>query len=186
MTDQDIVKLYWDRDESSIARSSDRYGQYCRSIALNILGSEQDAEECVNDTWIRAWDSIPPERPQSLMSFLGRLTRNRAIDMLRKRSAAKRGSDEVAAVLEEIQEFVPGNVSVEDTAESRELIGAVNRFLEGLPAKKRILFVRRVWYADPVDKIADRLGMSESGVSVALSRIRGKLRDYLMEKGYEI
>ena len=186
MTDAQIVQLYWDRDERAIPETAAVYGGYCYTIAHNILGSAQDAEECVNDTWLRTWNSIPPHRPRILAPFLGRITRNLALDLFRRDRAQKRGGSEIRLVFDELAECVSGGDSPEGAADERELRQAIHDFLAALPAKKRKIFMRRYWYADSVAQIADRMGMSENGVSVTLHRLRAALRAYLEERGFTV
>ena len=186
MDDGGIVQLYWDRDERAIPETAAKYGAYCAQIARNILGNPEDAEECVNDTYLRAWNAIPPARPNTLSTFLGKITRNLSINRAAKRNAAKRGGGEYPAVLDELSELVSGGDSAEQAFSRRELVRAIDAFLGGLSAKKRGIFVRRYWYFDSVSDIARRFGMTEANVSVTLHRLRGQLRDHLAERGYEI
>lgn len=186
MEDHEIVALYWARDEKALSETAQKYGNYCTHIAVNILGSAADAEECVNDTYLSAWNSIPPHRPKQLSTFLGKLVRNLSINRYKQEHAQKRGGNETALILDELSEIVSGSEDVEDSVAERELIGAVNSFLTGLPADKRFLFLRRYWYSDSVSAIAAQTGRTENAVSVELNRIRRKLRDYLRERGYAL
>ena len=186
MDDGKIVQLYWDRDERAIPATADKYGNYCTSIAKNILGNQEDAEECVNDTYMSAWNSMPPHRPGVLSAFLGKMTRNLSLNRYRQNTAGKRGGGEVPAVLDEITELVSDTDSVEQEVDRRELVKAINTFLEPLPADKRSLFVCRYWYFDSVSNIASRFGMTENHVSVTLNRLRLKLHNYLLERGFDL
>lgn len=186
MDDAKIVQLYWERNERAIPATSEKYGRYCDSIARNILGSREDAEECVNDTYLSAWNSMPPHRPDILSAFLGKLTRNLSIKRYRRNTAGKRGGGEFPLVLDEMAELVSGADSVEQEIDRRELIRAINAFLGALPPDKRGIFVRRYWYFDSVSAIASHRGMTENNVSVTLSRLRSKLRGYLRERGFEL
>lgn len=186
MDDLKIVQLYWNRDEAAIAESSLKYGAYCSSIAFHILHSASDAEECVNDTWLQAWRSMPPHRPSVLSVFLGKITRNLALDVYRRLHREKRGGDGFEAVLDELAECVSDREDTEQVVEREELMKSINAFLQELPAEKRYMFVRRYWYADGISAIAERLGMRENAVSVSLNRIRAKLKQHLMEGGFEI
>ncbi|MBQ3262154.1 MAG: sigma-70 family RNA polymerase sigma factor [Oscillospiraceae bacterium] len=186
MEDSQIVQLYWNRDAAAIPASSEAYGTYCHSIAFRILSDEQDAEEAVNDTWLHAWNAIPPHRPAVLSTFLGKLTRRISITMLQHRRAQKRGGGAFDLVLEELSECVSGGETAEQAAESRALGEAINAFLASLPRKKRSAFLLRYWHAEPVSAIAQRLGMTESNVSVTLHRTRAALRDYLTERGFDV
>ena len=186
MLDSQIVQLYWDRDERAIPETAAAYGGYCFTIAHNILDSTQDAEECVNDTWLRAWNAIPPHRPSVLSAFLGRITRNLALQLFRRDHAQKRGGGEIDLVFEELSECVSGSESAEQSVNERELMRAINEFLAGQSAKKRKIFVRRYWYADSIAQIARRMHMSENSVSVTLHRMRAALRAYLEERGFAV
>ena len=186
MEDSQIVQLYWERDARAIPASSEAYGTYCHAIAFRILFSEQDAEEAVNDTWLHAWNAIPPHRPAVLSTFLGKLTRRISLTMLQRRQAQKRGGGEFDLVLEELSECVSGGETAEEAAESHALQDAINAFLASLPRKKRSAFLLRYWHAEPVSAIARRLGMTENSVSVTLHRTRAALRDYLTERGFDV
>lgn len=186
MEDERIVLLYWDRDEAAISESSMKYGAYCTSIAQNILKNPADAEECVNDTWLHAWNAMPPHRPSLLSTFLGKITRNLSFDLYRKMHRKKRGGSQMDTVLDELEECVSGKDDIERQWEMKELIAEINQFLQKLPEEKRCMFVLRYWYVDSIGEIADRLGRSENYVSVTLNRIRGKLHTHLTERGFEV
>ena len=186
MEDTEIVQLYWDRNERAISESDAKYGSLCRSVALRILGIPEDGEECVSDTWLRAWNAMPPQKPALLSSFFGRITRNLAFDRWRSRSAEKRGGGETAAVLEELGDLVSGGDDPQKRLEDGELMRDLNAFLRSLPQEKRRLFLRRYWYGDPVSALAERFGMRENRISVSLHRIRKQLRDYLIERGHTL
>mgnify|MGYP000718176804 CR=1 FL=1 len=186
MDDNDIIQLYWDRNEQAIRITSDKYGHYCKAIARNILNNEEDAEECVNDTWLHAWNAMPPHRPSLLSTFLGKITRNLSFDLYRKMHRKKRGGSQMDAVLDELEECVSGKDDIERQWEMKELIAEINQFLQKLPEEKRCMFVLRYWYVDSIGEIADRLGRSENYVSVTLNRIRGKLHTHLTERGFEV
>ena len=186
MDDTTIVQLYWDRDERAIPATSGKYGNYCNSIAWNILGNREDAEECVNDTYMRAWNSMPPHRPNALSAFLGKITRNVSLNRYKQNTADKRGGGEVPAVLEEIAELVSDTDSVEQEVDRRELVKAIDAFLDGLPTEKRSLFLCRYWYFDSVSDLASRFGMTENHVSITLNRLRRKLHNDLLERGFDL
>ena len=186
MDDTEIIQLYWDRNERAIPASSDKYGGYCTAIARNILENREDAEECVNDTYLAAWNSIPPHRPKVLSSFFGKITRNLSINLYKRNAADKRGGSRTKLVLDEIGEGVSAKDSVEQEIDRRELIRAVDAFLGTLSVRNRTIFVRRYWYFDSVSDIAVRFGVTENNVSVTLMRLRIKLRDYLLERGFEL
>jgi len=186
MKDEEIVQLYWDRDENAIPATADKYGRYCTTIARNILGSCEDAEECVSDTYWKAWNTMPPHRPGVLSAFLGKLTRNLSLNRYRHNAAEKRGGSQTAVVLDEIAEIVSDTDSVEREMDRRELLCVINTFLSTLPAEKRVIFVRRYWYFDSLDDLASRFGMTKNNVSVTLNRLRLKLHNYLMERDFEL
>lgn len=186
MEDRDIIQLYWDRDEGAIPATADKYGGYCAAIARNILDDGRDAEECVNDTWLAAWNAMPPHRPARLSTFLGKLTRNLSFNRYKARRADKRGSGQLPLVLDELGECVSGREDVEETVDRKELIRALDDFLTTLPRRSRDLFVRRYWYADPIAAIARRYGRTEGSVAMDLSRTRRKLKAYLTERGFDL
>lgn len=186
MDDAKIVRLFWDRDEQAISATADKYGGYCTAIARNILGNKEDAEECVNDTYLNAWNSMPPHRPSVLSTFLGKITRNLSFDRYRHNTAGKRGGGETAAVLDELLEIVSDTDSVEQEINRRELVKAIDTFLGTLSAGKRGIFICRYWYFDSISAIASSFGMTENSVSVNLNRIRLKLHNYLLERGFEL
>ena len=186
MEDAKIVQLYWNRDEQAISATADKYGNYCTFIAGNILGNNEDAEECVNDTYLHAWNSMPPHRPNILSAFLGKITRNLSINRYKHNTADKRGGGELPMVLDEISELVSGKDDIENEIEYKELLDAINTFLGTLSVKKRCIFVRRYWYFDNVSYIASRFGVTENNVSVTLNQIRHKLHNYLLERGFEL
>lgn len=183
MEDNRIVDLYWQRNENAISETASKYGGYLNSISYQILSNSEDAEECVNDTYIDAWNCIPPHRPSILSTFLGKITRRISIDLFRKRSAGKRGGGETDLALDELEECVAGNSSVEAEIERKELQKTVNEFLAGLPTVERQVFMRRYWYMDSVQTIAEEFGFSESKTASMLFRIRGKLKARLGEEG---
>ena len=183
MEDSKIIELFWKRDEAAIEESNKKYGKYCRTIAYNILRSTNDSDECVNDTWHNAWRTIPPEKPNKLQCFLGRITRNLALDRYSYNKAQKRNSD-LESAIEEYYECIPnGETSLEDEVILKRLI---NEFLESLDSRARIIFLRRYWYALSVQEIAKKMGMSESHVSVILHRTRNRFKDYLKKEGITV
>ena len=186
MKDEAIVRLYWDRNEQAISESASKYGEYCGSIARNILFNWTDTEECVNDTWFHAWNAMPPHRPSMLRTFLGKITRNLAFDRYRKLHRDKRGGYNIDLVLDELAEIVSGKDNPEDAVQEKELKDEINRFLSGFSRDKRYMFVLRYWYADGIGEIAERFHMSENNVSVTLGRMRKKLKEYLTERGYRL
>lgn len=186
MEDEKIIELYWARDREAIAETEKKYGGYCMTVANNILHNTQDAEECVNDTYFKTWNAIPPTRPKILSAFLGKITRNLAFNRYRMENAEKRGGGETALVLDELAECVSGKDDVEAHVERNALISAINAFLKGIAQDKRNIFVRRYWYCDSVKQIAERYGMTEAAVSMNLMRLRKRLYGFLTERGFEI
>ena len=186
MEDSKIVQLYWDRNESAISESSKKYGAYCTSIAHNILLNMADTEECVNDTWLRAWNAMPPHKPSILSAFFGKITRNLSFDRYKMLHRDKRGGHNIDLALDELGEMVSGQDDTEKHYEAKELAKEIDAFLSGLEKEKRVMFIRRYWYVDSIADIARRLGMSENNVSVSLNRIRSRLKTHLFERGYDI
>ena len=186
MEDRDIVALYFARSENAIAETARKFGAYCRTIAYNILHNREDAEECVNDTYWGAWNSIPPQRPRRLMAYLGRITRNLSLNRLRGYSAEKRGQGQAALALCELEECVPDRTGVEQLVGERLLVNALNAFLRAQPEQKRAVFIRRYWYLSPIGEIAGEFGMSESKVASMLFRMRKALRKFLIKEGIEL
>ena len=186
MDDIKIVQLYWERNEQAIHATADKYGNYCTSIAKNILGNHEDAEECVNDTYMNAWISMPPHRPSILSTFLGKIVRNLSFNRYKHNTADKRGGGQATMVLDEIAEFVSDTSGVEQEIDRKDLIQAIDTFLSTLSVEKRGVFLRRYWYFDSISDIASRFGMTENNVSVMLNRLRLKLHNYLLEKGFEL
>lgn len=186
MNDDAIIHLYWNRDETAITETSRKYGNYCYSIAYNILYNKEDSEECVNDTYSKVWNSIPPQKPSVFSAFIGRIVRNISLDRYRKNVAEKRGGKTIPAILEEIGEISTDSPSPEDDIVRKDLAKAISDFLYDLPVEKRVMMVRRYWYADDIKSIAARLGTSENNISSSIRRIRIKLRDYLLARGFEL
>lgn len=184
MEDSKIVQLYWERSEQALCETDRKYGRYCYSIASNILPFREDAEECVNDTWLAAWEAMPPHRPGVLSTFLGKLTRRISIDRWRSLSADKRGGGNVPVALEELGECIPGREDPQRTLEARELAEAVNGFLETLPPVERRVFLMRYFGLSGLEDIRRKFGFSQSKVKSMLHRTRKKLRTYLEEEGY--
>lgn len=184
MTDEQIIELYKNRDENAIKSTSDKYGAYCNTVAYNILYSVEDAKECINDTWLKAWNSIPPHIPQVLRQFLVKITRNIALDMYRAKNAKKRGNGEVAMIIDELAECVAGSGNVESDFIAKEMAEAINSFLAGLKKRESDIFLRRYFYADSVEDIADKYDVSKANVLMILSRVRKKLKVFLEKEGY--
>ena len=177
MEDSKIIDLYFERSQVAVRETHEKYGHYCHSIAYNVLYSDEDAEECVNDTYLKAWQSIPPHRPLRLGAFLGKITRNLALDRYDAK-AAKRRNGGIELALEEISECVPDTIG-ESESEGKALSDAINSFLASLPKRTRIIFMQRYWYLSSISEISASLGISESNVKVILMRTRRKFKEHL-------
>ena len=183
MDDGDIIALYWARDERAIQETSLKYGRLCRSIAHSILSSSEDCEECVNDTLMKAWNAIPPQKPKKLSAFLGRITRNLSLNRFFKKTADKRGSGQTSAVLDELAECVSSGVTTEDISDNNTLRHVLNDFLSCLEPEKRIIFMQRYWYMMPVKAIAAEHSSTESRIKMILLRTRSELKEHLIKEG---
>lgn len=183
LRDEEIIDLYWGRKEEAIFHTQQNYGNYCFSIANHILKNREDSDECVNDTWLRAWNAIPPNRPVRLGIFLGTITRNLSFDKWKRRNAAKRGNGEMDQVIEELEECIPSGQSTEDIVEAAELERMINLFLHTLPERDCNVFLRRYWYAEEYAEIAKRYHMKLNSVKTSVFRTRGKLRNFLEQEG---
>lgn len=186
MQDRDIIDLYFARNERAIAESSEKYGGYCLGIAQNILRNMQDAEECVNDTWLQAWQSIPPARPDRLQQYLGGITRHISLDRYRHNTRQAVGGGEAALALDEIHDMIASDIDVTVQAQEREMMVAIDRFLWSLPVRECNIFIRRYYHFDAIRDIAKRYGLSVANVKKILSRTRGKLREFLEQEGYVV
>lgn len=185
MDDLAIVQLYFDRSETAITETDKKYGPYCYTIAYNILANKEDAEESVSDTYLAAWNAMPPRRPSILSTFLGKITRRLSIDRWRTRTAYKRGGGEIPLALDELSECVSGGETPEQTVMRRQMALAFNRFLQALPETERSVFLCRYWYLDPIADIAAHFGFTESKVNSMLHRTRAKLRSMLQKEGWQ-
>lgn len=183
MEDQGILELFFARSEQAIAETDRKYGGYCYSIAYNILSSKEDSEESVSDTYLAAWNLIPPRKPNFLNAFLGKITRHISIDRWRKLNAKKRGGKETVLALEELGECTASS-DMEAEIAQRELARILNDFLETLPETERHVFLCRYWYLDSIEAIVHATGFTQSKVASMLHRTRGKLRKRLIEEGY--
>jgi RNA polymerase sigma-70 factor (ECF subfamily) len=183
MEDEKIVDLYWSRNEDAIRHTAERYGQYCYAIAYNILSVREDSEECVNDTYLDAWNSMPPHRPSVLSTFLGKLTRRISIDKWRRTNAKKRGDGQLPLVLNELEDCISDGKSIEDETERKLLAEVIASFVKSLPETEQKVFLCRYWYMDSVNSIATRFRFSESKVKSMLYRTREKLRSRLEKEG---
>ena len=186
MEDREIVDLYWRRDEAAISATEEKYGAYCRSIARNILTVWEDAEECVSDTWHRAWRAMPPQRPAKLKAWLGRVTRNGAINLWNRNHRQKRYGG-MEQLLEELEECLPAARSPEETVlEERELSRFLDEWLASLPREDRTLFLRRYWKGEPLSDLEKAWGLSHGQMAKRMYRLRAKLKDALEREGYTL
>lgn len=181
MEDSRIVTMLWERKEEALREISERFGPYCRKIAANILPDEEDIAEVLNDTWLGAWTSIPPNRPENLSAYLGRITRNLSCKKIRGARAGKRIPSSATLVYEELEECIPSGSSPEEQAEMKEVTEWIERFLDTLPKRDRILFVRRYWYFESIEAISREARSTESNVKTKLWRIRKQLKQFLEE-----
>lgn len=186
MEDVQIVELYWNRDEAAIAATSERYGNYCYSIAYHILQCSEDAKECVNDTYWKAWLSIPPQRPNRLATYLGKITRNLSLDRLKQLNAQKRGMGQVELALQELESCIPATTDLNQIVDEIVLSSAINQFLRVQPRTERNIFVGRYWHLYSIADLAQAYGMRESKVASMLFRMRQKLKHYLEKEGIYI
>lgn len=186
MKDSDIIALYHARDERAIAVTEQQYGTYCMHIAHNILQNMQDSEECVNDTWLVTWNSIPPARPDVLKTYVGRITRNLSINRRKSKMRDKRGGGEVMLALDELAEVAALGEDVREHYDKLEFAASFNRFLRSLPERDCNIFIRRYYHVDSVESIAKRYGISTANVFKILSRTRQKLKDFLIGEGYAL
>lgn len=185
MDDKKIVELYWSRSEQAISETQSKYGSYCYSIAYNILGNNEDAEESVNDTYNDAWNSIPPHRPSILSTFLGKITRCISIDKWRNYNAKKRGGGELPLVISELQDCISDEGTVEREFEKQHLSDIINTFVKSLPETEQKVFLCRYWYMDSIASICKQFNFSESKVKSMLFRTREKLRVVLEKEGFQ-
>ena len=186
LEDTAIISLYWRRDAQAIPATAEKYGSYCTAVARNILRDQRDTEECVNDTYLRAWNAMPPHKPHVLSTFLGKIIRNLSLNRWRQNTAKKRGGGMLPAVLEELTEVVSGAEDVERKVEETALISAINDFLSQLSPERRSMFICRYWHTDSVADIAARCGMTPGAVTMTLSRLRAALRKELLKRGFSI
>ena len=182
MEDSRIIELFWERAEDAISETDRKYGKYCYAIAYNILHSDPDSEECVNDTYLRAWETMPPQKPNALSAYLGRITRNLALNRLSYKAREKRAEGYVA-VLDEVSEMLPDANTMPEGADDVALREAINSFLRSLDANTRIVFVRRYWYDSAISEIAADYSIPVGTVKSTLSRTRKRFRDHLEKEG---
>ena len=181
MDDEKIINMFFERSEQGIHELDAKYGAICRNLSYNIVNSRQDAEECVNDAYLGAWNAIPPARPNPLLSYIVKIVRNISLKIYWRKEAAKR-SGHYKIALEEIEGYIADQKTVEDEIEARELARIIGEFLDTLTLENRVIFMRRYWFADSYKDIAEFMGLSEKNISVRLTRIREKMMQYLIER----
>ena len=182
MKDKEIINLYWDRDEAAITVTANTYGNYCYCIAYNILNSNEDSEECVNDTWLNAWNSIPPHRPERLSTYLGKITRNLSLNRYKQLTAQKRGNGQIELALAELENCVPAQTGMELLSDEMELVSALEKFLLTYPKTERNIFLGRYWYLYSIPELAAAYRMSESKIASLLYRMRNRLKLHLQKE----
>ena len=185
MEDKQIIEELFNRKEEALSQLDSKYGRLCFSLARNILGNHEDCEECVNDAYLGVWNSIPPNRPESLMAYLCRIVRNLSLKKYRYNTAEKRNS-QMDVAIEELSGILPSGEDVEGQVEAGELTKTLDSFLEQLKQLDRVVFMRRYYFSDPYDVIAADTGLTVKNVSVKLTRIRSRLKTYLAERGYAV
>ncbi len=183
--DKSIITLFQERSEQAIAQLSEKYGKACNALAFSILGDREDAEECVNDAYLALWNTIPPVQPDPLVTYAMKIVRNLSLKLYHKKTAAKRSSAYTVA-MEEIEPCLPSADTVERQIEAKELSGYIESFLDGLPTDDRVIFMRRYWFCDSYAEIAKHVCISEKNVSVKLTRLRRKMKQYLIENEVSI
>ena len=179
--DEKIIDLFFNRSEKAIQELDIKYGKVCHKLSYNILNNKQDAEECVNDAYLGAWNAIPPTRPNPLLSYIVKIVRNISLKIYWRKEAAKRSSHYTIA-LEEIEAYIADTNTVEAEIEARELARIIEAFLDTLTTENRVIFMRRYWFSDSYKDIARLVGLSEKNISVRLTRIREKMKQYLIER----
>ena len=179
--DEKIIEMFFGRSEQGIRELDNKYGTVCHNLSYNIVNNRQDAEECVNDAYLGAWNAIPPVRPNPLLSYIVKIVRNISLKIYWRKEAAKRNGHYTIA-LEEIEGYIADQKTVEDEIEARELARIIGEFLDTMTLENRVIFMRRYWFADSYKDIAKFVGLSEKNISVRLTRIREKMKQYLIER----
>lgn len=186
MKDSEIIDLYLARNETAITATSEKYGNYCSSIAYNILHCKEDSEECVNETYLNTWNSIPPHKPNCFSVYIGKITRNLSLNRFKKYNTHKRGGGQTTLVLSELESCIPDKTDIEKNSDEALLVNALNEFLYSQSEQKRNIFIRRYWYIQSIKDIANAYKISESKVTSILYRMRGKLKIHLEKEGINI
>lgn len=183
MDDKGIIALFFLRDENALVQSDAKYGKYCRSVSYNILCDHRDAEECTNDSYLQAWNTIPPAEPDSLKAYLGRIVRNLSLNKFKARKTQKRRGGEFSATYDELENVLAANVSIDEYVDEMHLKELIEKFLDSQTKEKRMIFVARYWYFESISEISARLGVSESKIKMSLLRMRNSLRSFLENEG---
>ncbi len=186
MSDNEILELYINRDEDAITKTAEKFGRYCRKISFGIIRNDEDVEECLNDTYLKTWNSIPPQRPECLATYIGKIVRNLSIDKYKSYNAQKRGNGQVSVALAELEDCIAASSGVEQAIEEKFLTEAINNYLHTQTREKRNIFIRRYWYIHSIKEISDAYEMSESKVTTILFRMRNELKHYLEKEGITI
>ena len=182
--DEQIIDMYWAREQEAITETADKYGKYCGTIAWNILYNSEDCEECLNDTWLKAWNAMPPQRPTKLQIFLAKITRNLSFNRFNARSAEKRGGGEIILVLDELAECLASETDVASEYEAKELGQCIRSFVRLLSERDGNIFVRRYFFTESISQIDRKYGLTENNIMVILSRTRKKLKTHLIKEGF--
>lgn len=186
MEDEKIIELFFARDERAISETRKKYNNYCYQIAYNILYNNEDCNECVNSTWLRTWQAIPPQKPGHFSAYLGKITRNIALNVYEKMHRSKRGGGQVDVVYEELEEVVAGSNSPQEQVELELLTSCINSYLETIPKINRLVFVGRYWRLESIEGISKHLGISQSKTKTLLFRTRNGLKEYLIKEGFAL
>lgn len=186
MEDSEIIELFWQRNEDAIKELADKYGHYCNTVALNILKNSHDSEECINDSYLAVWNTVPPQKPKSLCAYAAKIVRNKALDIYNRLNTQKRGGGSDTVPIDELGDLVSGVGTVESEFNKKELLKAINSFLGVLPRKTRLIFVGRYWSCRSISEIAAQFQTNEHNVTVILARTRQKLKNHLHERGFDL
>ncbi len=184
LTDEAIIELYFERSEEAIESSMEKYGVLLRSLAWNILGNREDVEECLNDTYLAAWNSIPPERPEYLKAYFCKIARNNALDRVKERTRSKRGGGQINLLLDELSECISSEADTVRLLENAEITEVINEYLRAQTKQRRTIFIQRYFYASGLREIAEEHGMTEGAVKSLMFRMRSELKDEFLRKGY--
>ncbi|MBR3610594.1 MAG: sigma-70 family RNA polymerase sigma factor [Oscillospiraceae bacterium] len=186
MNDEEIIALYFERNEDAIDETAKKYGAYCRAVAENILHDSEDSDEILNSSWLFAWNSIPPNSPKNLRIYLAKITRSLSINRLQEKNAAKRGGKEIPAPFDELSECLPSGENIEENFIGNELSESINRFIEKLPEKERNIFIRRYFFCESLCEIGEKFKISQNGAAVILWRTRKKLKNHLKKEDWTL